>query len=97
MTETIQRLLNNSRLFLILGVLGTGGIAAGVVFKLLHLQGTIVIMDIGMILFTLFGIWTLAKVYFSKINFEYKLLWMLGMVLAPVIVMWVYHIKNKEI
>jgi hypothetical protein len=92
-----QKLLGNSRLFLPSGYVGTACLAIGAIFKLLHLQGTVEVFQLGMLLFSVFGVWTLARVYFSKIDFQYKLLWMLGMIVAPVIVMWVYQIKNKMI
>lgn len=93
----IQKLLDNNTWFIRIGIAGTAGMALGTIFKLLHLQGTLQIMQLGMILFAVFGVWTLGKVYFSNINFTQKLLWMLGILVVPVLGIWVYHIVNKRI
>ncbi|MGB0391647.1 MAG: hypothetical protein ACPGRC_10035 [Salibacteraceae bacterium] len=93
----MNKILNNTVLFLPFGVMGTAMLAVGALFKMLHYPGAAMTLQGGIILFFVFGIWTLAKVYFSEGSFTEKLLWMAGMILAPVIVMWVYHIKTKLI
>lgn len=93
----MNKFLNNTIFFIPLGVIGTIMLGVGALFKLQHYPGASLNLQGGMLLFAVFGVWTIAKVYFSESEFGAKVLWMLGMVVAPVIVMWVYHIKNKLI
>jgi hypothetical protein len=93
----LKSFLNNTLFFLPLWVLETVTLGTGGLFTIIHFPGAPVMLKTGIFLFAIFGIWTLAKVYVSNLGFSSKLLWMLGMAVAPVIFMWVYHIKNKSI
>ena len=78
-----------------IGTVATVTLLLSVLFKIFHLQGTISLFQIGIILYSVFGVWTMAITYFSSIKMRYKLMWMLLIVMVPILGVWIYHLLKK--
>ncbi|MFT5878751.1 MAG: hypothetical protein ACI8SA_002622 [Dokdonia sp.] len=78
-----------------IGTIGTVALLLSVLFKVFELHGTIALFQTGIMLFSVFGLWTISVAYFSDIKMRFKILWLLLMVALPFFGVWIYHMIKK--